>query len=95
MKVVTRLEDSLRTIWLVSDENVLEQRLINHKDFYRGSSDEKKMITNYLRRSLWHNETISKQANELNYDFIRVTKDLPEDRLVEKAIEILCNSSIL
>ena len=81
--------DSLRTIWLVPDEDVLEQRLISHNDFYRGSSDEKEMITNYLRRSFWHNETISKEANELNQDFIRVTKDLPEDRLVEKAIEIL------
>jgi len=89
-KLVESIEnDSLRTIWLVSDEDVLEQRLRNHKDFYRGSSDEKKMITNYLHRSLWHNETISKQANELNHDFIRVTKDLPEDRLVEKAIEVL------
>lgn len=81
--------DNLRTIWLVSDEDVLEQRLLSHKDFYRGSSDEQKMITNYLLRSLWHNETIFQQVNELNHDLIRVTKDLSEESLVEKAIDIL------
>lgn len=83
--------DNIRIIWLVADEAVLEQRLRSQKDFYKGSSDEETMITNYLGRSIWHNSTIANQINELNNNGngIRVTKDLDEETLVKKAIEIL------
>lgn len=89
--VETVKTDNIKTIWLVSDETVLEQRLRSPKKFYIGSLNEEKMLTNYLGRSIWHNKTIKKQVDELtnNHNFIRVTKDLDEKTLVEKGIEIL------
>jgi len=81
--------ENVKTIWLVSDSDVLEERLINKKDFYKGSSCEKAMVTNYLQRSIWHNEKIFNEVIELDDDYIRVTKDLPEEQLVGMAIEIL------
>ncbi len=89
-KLVNAIEsENVKTIWLVSDKDILEKRLVDDRDFYKGASSEKAMITNYLQRSIWHNEKIFSEVTELNNDYIRVTKDLPEEKLVGKAIEIL------
>lgn len=79
----------IKKIWLVSDKDVLEKRLTNCKDFYQGASCEEAMITKYLQRSIWHNEKIFNEITEIKDDYISVTKDLPEEEMVRRAIEIL------
>jgi len=39
--------------------------------------------------AILHNEKLFNEVIELNDDYIRVTKDLPEEQLVGVAIEIL------
>lgn len=81
--------ETTKRIWLISDLTVLKNRLINAKEFIAGASDEDMMVKKYLQRSIWHNERIYQQATEIGDTYIKITKELTEENLVKKAIELL------
>lgn len=81
--------ENMKRIWLISDSDVLKNRLINAKEFILGASNADMMVEKYLQRSMWHNEKIYQQVIEIGDTYIKITKDLTEKNLVKRAIELL------
>ena len=65
-KVVAQLElTNLRVYWIVASASVLEERESKNLEWIEKSSDPKRMLKNFLDRSLWFNDLIKEQASEL------------------------------
>ena len=78
--------DNVKSIWLLADENLLEERVKKDKDFYSGASDEGKMITHYLQRSFHTNKEIENFANINKIDVIIINKDENTDDILKKCL---------
>jgi len=81
--------ESIKKIWLVCDNKLLEKRLLEAKDFYQGATDKDLMISNYLKRSIWHNKKIFEEIKEFNDGYIRISVDLTKEELFKRAIDLL------
>lgn len=79
-------EELVGRIWLVADKNLLKNRLLSDKAFYRNAADKRKFIENYLFRSLWHNRAIYDQCKFFSEPFIMVHED-DDIRYVDQQIE--------
>ena len=80
---------NIKNIWLVCDEKVFVERLIESKEFYLGATDVDLMISNYLKRSIWHNNKIFEEIKEFKEGYIRISVGLTEEELFKRAIELL------
>ena len=80
-------------IWLVSDLDVLAQRLADNEAFSQRSADGEQMRANYLQRSIWHNAQISTAVLTAGADYIMVTRNLTADELAQKATELLAKKA--
>ncbi|MBP2658990.1 MAG: uncharacterized protein H6Q69_2022 [Firmicutes bacterium] len=80
---------NIKSVWLICDQGVLEDRLIKNREFWQGASNEDVMKARYLQRSIWHNEKLCSHACKIANNYIKVTRNLSEDELLEKAISIL------
>ncbi|TDX42953.1 hypothetical protein [Orenia marismortui] len=86
-------KSNIKCLWLIAGENVLEKRILDKKEFYKGASNKEKMISNYLKRSKWHNKKIYDEVVELDDDYIMIDKDLTKEELVDKAMQLLSGNS--
>lgn len=85
-------KQNIKTFWLIADEDILEKRIMGNKDFYEGASNKEKMISNYLKRSKWHNKKLYDEVIKLDKDYIMIDKSLTKEGLVSKAIQFLKGS---
>lgn len=81
--------ENIKKLWLVCDNKLLERRLIEAKEFYKGATDENLMISNYLKRSIWHNKNIFEEIKEFNEGYIRISVGLTKEELFKRAIDML------
>jgi 2-phosphoglycerate kinase len=65
--------EGLTSCWLFASPELLETRLRNKVDFYRGASDEAKMIHHFLARSIHYNETIRAAMMRLKLSLIEIS----------------------
>jgi hypothetical protein len=49
---------NVKKIWLICEQKVLQERMTKSRSFHSGASDEEAMMSNYLKRSIWHNNKI-------------------------------------
>jgi len=63
---------STKAVWLTCDNQLLETRIRAQTSFFRGAEDEKKLLTNMLRRSSRYNELMIKSAVACGAILIRI-----------------------
>ncbi len=87
-----RLTD-LQSIWLIADEELLERRIRQNEEFYRGASDEEEMIRRYVKRSLWHNTQVKMDAQRLAMASIELAAHNSPDEVCAQCIRLLRRES--
>lgn len=83
------VNENVKKIWLICEQKVLQKRLIKNKPFYTGASDEEVMMSNYLKRSIWHNEKLSNECNVTGDKYIYITNEMEIEELLQKSISLL------
>ncbi|MDP4177132.1 MAG: isopentenyl transferase family protein [Bacillota bacterium] len=81
--------DNMASIWLVGSSDLFRERLIRKEKFYSGASHANLLIDNYIKRSNWHNSKIKKELDDMEEEYIMVTKELSIEKIFEKASRIL------
>lgn len=81
--------DNIASIWLVGSSDLFRERLIRREEFYKGASDVNLLIDKYIKRSSWHNSKIKKELDDMEEEYIMVTKELSIEKVFEKASCIL------
>ena len=56
--------DNVWSGWIVASSAVLEERERKNSGWLKDSSDPRRMLENFLARSLWYNDLIRQQASE-------------------------------
>jgi 2-phosphoglycerate kinase len=77
---------NLQAIWLIADEELLESRIRQEEEFYRGASDEEKMIRQYLKRSHWYSSRVRSEAQRLDMACIELRVDHSPDEVCEQCL---------
>jgi len=63
--------ENVTSFWLVVEPTELERRERANAEFVRDSPEPERMLRNFLARSLWHNDLLRRQANELGLPVLR------------------------
>jgi 2-phosphoglycerate kinase len=80
---------SVKSIWLIADDEVLEHRVRADEFFYRGASDEAVMIQHYLDRSLRYNRDLKHMVEMLNMPFIEIHPNTSTGDLLQTCLDKL------
>lgn len=80
-------ESNVTSLWLIADEDLLQSRADASVDFFQGSSDPCAMKSNYLQRSLWHNDQIKHAAERHLLPVVHVTLGMSLDELERCCLE--------
>lgn len=75
-------------VWLVADEFLLEKRTRKIKPFYKGASDEERMIQNYVGRSVWYNSKVIEAVERLHIPSFKVSDEVSVEVLSKKLLNI-------
>jgi len=70
-------------VWLVTTDQVLLERERKGASFYSKSSDPERMLTNFLARSLWHNNRLRKFAADLGHPVLEQDGTLSPEALCD------------
>ena len=81
--------ESVFAIWLIADDELLDNRLADDKAFYQNAKEPEKVIENYLHRSKWYNEEVYKQCKVYNHNHIIVKKETTADEVAESILKLL------
>jgi 2-phosphoglycerate kinase len=84
----------LASCWLIAPRELLESRLRAEVDFYRGASDEEKMIRHFLARSMRYNEIIRAAAARLHLPSIAIESDVPPEAICLHCLEALNHENL-
>lgn len=79
--------EHVKSLWLVVDPKVLEERERANADYFGRSSDPERMLQNFLGRSLWHNDLIQREADRLGLAVLRQDGRASVDALGSEAME--------
>jgi hypothetical protein len=79
----------VQSLWLIADRKLLEERIRRKEEFYRGASDEEKIIRRFLERSLWHNSQVRSEAERRGMGCIELRVDHSPDEVCEKCHRLL------
>jgi 2-phosphoglycerate kinase len=77
---------NLASLWLVADPTVLMNRERGNERFFAASLDPERMFTNFLGRSLWHNDLIRREAAELGLRVLHQDGHTSVDALCDAAL---------
>ena len=69
--------------WLFISPEALEGRERENDAWIKGSSDPAKMFKNFMARSLWYNDLIKREADELGMTVIHQNGDTPVNELCD------------
>jgi len=87
---VKKLElPNIKSIWLIADDELLEQRIINEEGFYQGASNDEAMIQNYLGLTVWYNSQLKKEVERLAMPAIPLGPDISSQEVSEQCLYLL------
>ena len=72
--------------WIVASAAVLEERE-RKNGWFRESPNPERMLGNFLKRSLWHNDLIEQQATELQMNILPQAGETSVDELCKMVLE--------
>lgn len=79
--------DNLDSNWLFISPESLEKRERENDAWTNGSSDPDRMFRNFMARSLWYNDLIKQEAEELEMTVIHQTGGIAVDDLCDAILE--------
>ena len=79
----------VRSIWLIGDEELFQERIAANKLFHEGASVPKLMIKKYLQRSIWHNLRLLQEATECGEVFFNVNELLSQQSFLDEVTNVL------
>ena len=86
---VARLEfENIWSCWVIPSESVLVERENRNRQWLEGSSDQERMLQNFLARSLWFNTLLEKQATDLGMNILRQDGHRSVEELVRTIVEL-------
>lgn len=77
------------SVWIHIDPDVLWDRERRNTGFVAGSPDPERMLENFMHRSLWRNELVVREADELGLAVLRLDGSEAPDVVVDLAVEAL------
>jgi 2-phosphoglycerate kinase len=80
---------SVKSLWFISDENVLKERINGDVQFYRGATDEESMIKNYFGRCCWHNARLKENVARLGMASVEVSFQATPTQLAGRCLDLL------
>jgi 2-phosphoglycerate kinase len=86
-------QTSIASIWMHVDPDVLERRERLNVDFLAESVDPERMLAHFMERSLWRNELVAAQANELGMPVLHQSGAETAAKLVENALDVLSHAA--
>lgn len=87
---VAELGDGVGSLWIWIDPEELERReRVLAPPFVEGSRDPERMLANFMARSLWRNDLVRAEAEELGLPVLVQDGHKDVDSLVEEAIGLL------
>lgn len=87
-KVAALPSQVAKSVWLHIDPVVLEEREHSNTAFRDGSSDPERMHANFMERSYWRNDLISRQATAAGLPVIHQTGNRSVDDLASETIRL-------
>jgi 2-phosphoglycerate kinase len=79
----------VQSLFLIVNEAVLEKRIRGEKEFFRGASDEEKLIRQFLLRSCWFNQFLRESAAKWNLPILEQTDTTTLDEMAQQAMAVL------
>lgn len=79
----------VKSLWFISDENVLKERINGDVQFYRGAMDEELMIKNYFGRCCWHNARLKENVARFGMASVEVSFQSSTTQLVGRCLDLL------
>ena len=82
--------ENVVSFWIVADPAVLEAReRVLGKEWMAQSSDPERMFQNFLGRSLWYNDLIRRQAEELGHTVLHQDGSVSVEEMCDMALSLL------
>jgi 2-phosphoglycerate kinase len=81
--------DNTAAIWLTASDSLFETRIHHESQIEKAKATEKKMIQNFLARTLRYNEEMMRSVNELGLASINVESASSLDDLSNKCLKLL------
>lgn len=87
---VAALEDErIHSFWLYIDPGALWDRERKNTGWMEGSVDPDRMLDHFMFRSLWRNELVAEEAEDLGLPTLRLSGGEPVDAIVQRVLEYL------
>lgn len=88
---VFELSGNVGGLFLISSDKLLEER-VNKSDFYKGASNEKVMIENFLARSKSYNKMLKEQVGVYGLKSVEISVAENSESLTDRCLEHLSGS---
>jgi len=85
---VTELRGDVAGLYLLADNNLLESRIFS-SSFGEGAHDRKRMLRNYLKRSIRFNSELKLDISQLGLSAITVTEEMKPEEIAHYCLRIL------
>jgi 2-phosphoglycerate kinase len=79
--------DRVVSVWLHIDPEALWERESRNTGWMDGSADKDRMLSNFMHRSLWRNELVAAEAEQLGLMVLPITGQDPVDVLANRVLE--------
>lgn len=81
--------DQVFSVWLYIDPAALWERERRNTGWMDGSADQDRMLSNFMHRSLWRNDLVLAEAEQLGLPILSITGEEPVDALAKRVLETI------
>lgn len=83
------VDERVRSFWLHIDPGALWDRERSNTGWMDGSADPTRMLDNFMHRSLWRNDLVAGEAEELDLPILYLSGGEPVGALADRVLDLL------